>query len=624
MKLNRLKFLLGLLALVVLGACAAPAAPTTAPSAPTTAATTAPSAPTTAPVAPTTAPAPTTAATTGAVVPPSTQKTGEFHGAFPYQVPPTGHWNSFVPNGIPNGVAIYQDLLEMPLARQKWADGLYVGLMAAKWEVQQPDKFVVTLRTGAKWSDGKPFTSKDVLATENVGRLFNFTEFNYVDTVTAKDDSTVEFHMSKPSTLVQRLVLTRNIRSAATYGAIADKVDALLKAGKTKDSDEWKALLKEATDFRPQGLIVSGPYNIDPKSITDASLTMLPNTSSWDWDKVNFGKIILYNGETPTVTPLVLSGDVDYATHGFPPATEKAFQEQKIRIIRAPTYSGPAVYFNNDTYPLNRKEVRQAVAYYIKRDDNGQVSLGDSGKAVKVPTGISDNITPNWLSADQLSKLNPYNFDVSKGDALLTGIGFKKGSDGVWVDDKGKPLAFELEVPAEFADWSAAAENASQQLNKAGFKITVRGVQFQQMSQDVPAGKFVMAINAWGAGNPHPSYSWIDPLFNRNYIASTTGKGINFPMKQTVGGKEVDLQALIVNSAVGLDEKAQKDAVATVAAAFNELLPIVPLWERYGNNPALDKRVTGYPPDSDPIYKNAVYGDNFVVMMIMDGTLKPK
>ena len=34
--------------------------------------------------------------------------------------------------------------------------------------------------------------------------------------------------------------------------------------------------------------------------------------------------------------------------------------------------------------------------------------------------------------------------------------------------------------------------------------------------------------------------------------------------------------------------------------------------------------ITGYPPDGDPIYKNAVYGDNFVVMMLLDGTLKPK
>lgn len=618
MKLNIAKYVLALLVLaVVLGACGAPATPITAPSVPTTAATQA--------VQPTAAPAvPTTGATTAAVQPPTTQKTGEFHGAFPYQVPPTGHWNSYVPNGIPNGISIYWDLLEMPLARYKWGTNDWLPLMATKWEIQPPDKFVVTLRSGAKWSDGKPFTSKDVVATFNVGRLFNLTVFNYVDTITAKDDMTVEFHMSKPSTLVQRLVLVEHIRSAATYGAIADKADALVKAGKTKGSDEWKALLKEATDFRPPSLIVSGPYNIDPKSITEAQLTMLPNPSSWDYEKVNFGKIVLYNGETPTVTPLVLSGDIDYATHGFPPATEKAFQEQKIRIIRAPTYSGPALYFNNDVYPLNRKEVRQAMAYSLKRDDNGKVSLGDSGKATKYLTGISDLLAANWLSQDQLSKLNTYDYDLSKAEALLTGIGFKKGSDGVWVDDKGKPLAFELSVPAEFADWSAAAENAAQQLNRAGFKITVRGVQFQQMAQDVPAGKFVMAINAWGAGNPHPSFSYIDPLFNRNYVQSTTGKGMNFPMKQTVGGKEVDLQQLIVDSAVGLDQNAQKDKIATVAAAFNELLPIVPLWERYGNNPALDKRVTGFPPDGDPIYKNAVYGDNFVVMMIMDGTLKPK
>jgi peptide/nickel transport system substrate-binding protein len=79
-----------------------------------------------------------------------------------------------------------------------------------------------------------------------------------------------------------------------------------------------------------------------------------------------------------------------------------------------------------------------------------------------------------------------------------------------------------------------------------------------------------------------------------------------------------------VDSALGLDESAQKAAVTTVATVLNDLLPIVPIWERYGNNPALDKRVTGYPADGDPIFKNAVYGDNFVVMMILDGTLKPK
>ena len=607
---NRRQFLKGAMltgAGALLAACAPPAAPP-APAAPAQPAAPAEQAPA--------AEAPKPAA-------PTMEKTGEFHGAFPYQVPPTGHWNSFVPDGIPNGIAIYQDLLEMPLARYKWAEGDYVPLMAKEWKFDG-DNFVVTLREGAKWSDGNPFSSKDVVATFNIGRLFNFTVFNYVDDVRAKDDLTVEFHMSKPSTLVRRLVLVTPIRSAATYGAIADKVAALVKDGKGKDSDEWKALLKEATEFRPETLIVSGPYNIDPASITDASLQMNLNPTSWAAEKVNFAKIVLYNGETPVVTPLVLSGDIDYATHGFPPATEKEFVSQGIRIIRAPTYGGPAIYFNHDVYPLGLKEVRQAMAYSVKRDENGTVSLGASGVAHKYMIGISDNLVPNWIEPGALSQMNTYDYNPQKAEELLTGIGFKKGDDGVWVDDKGKKLEFELIVPAEFADWSAAAENLANQLNVAGFKITVRGVQFQQHGKDIPAGNFVMAISGWGAGNPHPSFSWITPLFTRNYVESTTGKGMNFPMKQKIGDKEVDLQELIVNSALGLDESAQKAAVTEVARVFNELLPIVPLWERYGNNPALNVRVEGFPPDGDPIYKNAVYGDNFVVMMILDGTLRPK
>lgn len=611
---------------IVLAACggAAPAAnPTAAPAGEPTAA---PAEPTAVPAGePTAAPAEPTAvpAAEPTAVPAMTEKTAEFHGAFPYQVPPTGHWNSFVPDGIPNGISIYWDLLEEPLARYKWADGSWVPLLAEKWEIQEPDKFVVTLRQ-ASWSDGAPVTANDVVATFNVGRLFNWTVFNYVDTVTATDDSTVEFHMSKPSTLVTRLVLTTNIRSAATYGAISEKVAAVVEAGSDKESDDWKALLQEATEFRPESQVVSGPYTIDPATITDASLTMTLVPTAWNADKVAFGTIILYNGETPTVTPLVLSGDVDYATHGFPPATEMEYQAQGIRIIRAPTYSGPAIYFNHDIAPFDKKEFRQALAYSIKRDENGTVSLGESGVSHKYMVGISDNLVPNWIDNDTLGQLNTYDYDLAKAEELLTGIGFTKGADGAWADDTGKPVEFELMVPAEFADWSAAAENAAQQLNNAGFKVTVRGVQFQQADKDRLAGNFTVAIGGWGAGNPHPTFSYQTPLFRYNYIESTTGKGMNFPMTQTFNGEEIDLQALIVDSALGLDEETQKAAVAQVAVVFNDLLPLVPLWERYGNNPALDVRVTGYPADGDPIYKNAVYGDNFVVLMIQDGTLQGK
>jgi peptide/nickel transport system substrate-binding protein len=86
----------------------------------------------------------------------------------------------------------------------------------------------------------------------------------------------------------------------------------------------------------------------------------------------------------------------------------------------------------------------------------------------------------------------------------------------------------------------------------------------------------------------------------------------------------VDLQELVIQTASGLDVRNQKATVTKLAIIFNELLPVIPLWERYGNNPALEgERVTGWLPDSNPIYQNSPYEDSFTVMMIMDGTLKP-
>ena len=81
---------------------------------------------------------------------------------------------------------------------------------------------------------------------------------------------------------------------------------------------------------------------------------------------------------------------------------------------------------------------------------------------------------------------------------------------------------------------------------------------------------------------------------------------------------------MIIQSASGLDEEDQKATVTKPCKIFNELLPVIPQWERYGNNPALEgERVTGWLPDSDPIYHNSPYEDSFTVMMIMEGTLKP-
>jgi len=604
---------------LILAACGGTAPPAAAPTAAPAAAQ-----PTAAPAEqPTAAPAaqPTAAPAAEATAAPQTAAGGaEFHGAWPYQLPPKGHFNTFVTNAI-LADGIYRDMLEMPMAIYDWANSKFIPLLATEWTSDADNNFTVKLRSGLKWSDGSDFSSDDVVTTFQLARVVGLSVWRYIDKVEAPDKATVKFHFIKPSSVAPRFILKQYITANSIYKEWGDKAKAL--ADKPADSDEVKALRKEFDEFRPKEDVSIGPVKLDPASITSSQLTLVKNPGGFNADTFPFEKLVIYNGETPDVTPLVLSKDIDYATHGFPPATEKSFQDAGIRIIRPATVSGPAIFFNYTNKDLANVAVRQAIAYAVKRDENGTVSLGDSGKAVKYMTGFSDNMVPTWISQDALGKLNTYDYDPTKAEDLLTKAGYKKGADGVWAGPNG-PLEFELTAPAEFADWSAAAENLANQLTDFGIKTTFRGVQFQQQLQDVQQGNFTIAIRAWGAGNPHPFFSYESDLLVFNAPRSP-GPGMSFPFKQQVDGKEIDLNDLLNKTAEGADEAAQKAPVTDMAMAFNQLLPIVPLWERYGNNASLEGvRVDKFPADDDPIWKNPVYADNPVVVLLLQGKLKPK
>jgi peptide/nickel transport system substrate-binding protein len=540
-------------------------------------------------------------------------KGGQFNGAWPYDLPPKGHFNYFASAGIILQGSVYLDLFIPSLAAYRWAD--------AKWDYWLAESsslngnvFEIKLRPNIKWSDGTAFTAKDVVTTFTIGRMDSFKIWNYIDKVEAAGDLTVRFNYVKPSSVGERTILRINIRPDSVYGAIAKRAADLYASGKTTGSDEIKALRAEKDNLRPEPYSV-GPYKIDKASITEAQMTLVRNTGGLFADKVNFDKVVLYQGETAQVTPLVLAGDVDYATHGFPLATDKAFVDAGIRVVRPPAYSGPAIVFHwEKAAAFQDKRLRQAVAYAINKDESAKVTYGDSAKPQKFMTGISDNLVPLWVSSADQAKLKSYAFDLAAATKLMQDAGYAK-VDGIWAKD-GKKLEFELYFPSDFADWSSAADHAQKSLNTFGIKIVPRGAIRSQQLPDVNNGNFQIAFMGWGIGNPHPQQSYEQTLQAFNTIPP--GGGMKYPLKQG----DVDFEALIVQMGEGFDTNKQKEPVTKVALAFNDLLPVIPIWERYGNNPVNDKkRVKGWKPDGDPIYKNAFGVDNFAVYGIMDGSL---
>jgi len=148
-----------------------------------------------------------------------------------------------------------------------------------------------------------------------------------------------------------------------------------------------------------------------------------------------------------------------------------------------------------------------------------------------------------------------------------------------------------------------------------------------QQQQDVYDGNFELAIRNWGAASPLPYVSYLEPYERYNgqgqFAGEGTGGGMGFDTNVTYSGGEVDLLELTLASSRGLDEAKQREQAGELAKSFNELLPIIPLWERYGNNP-LNRKFVDAPPSDDPIYQNGTaIPDPFMTYLLLTGGIGP-
>ena len=169
-----------------------------------------------------------------------------FAAAWPYLVPPQGHFNTFVTNAITLG--IYWDLMEMPLGMYIWHNSSWIKLLATDWKFDKSTMtFTVHLRKGVVWNDGTPFTSKDVKCTWLILYMMGHALFNYVDPkrIETPDDYTVVFHITSPVSpiILERYIIRTNVRAYKTYGKWCDQVEALLKQGKDRKTEEMQKLL---------------------------------------------------------------------------------------------------------------------------------------------------------------------------------------------------------------------------------------------------------------------------------------------------------------------------------------------------------------------------------------------
>jgi peptide/nickel transport system substrate-binding protein len=247
--------------------------------------------------------------------------------------------------------------------------------------------------------------------------------------------------------------------------------------------------------------------------------------------------------------------------------------------------------------------------------------LGASGTVFF--SGILDSQTTNLISEEAIAALDPYAFNLEGAAAYMEAAGYTLNDAGKWVDAEGNTLAMEYTFPQDFADFSAAAQDATQQLNDFGFDITLRALPWQEARSAIYAGDFDLSVWSWGAGSPFANGHFRNPTVRFNLGAVPDGQpGINFPLTLDFNGESVDLAALIADVSTGVDDAELMAKADKVAGIINAEVPYIPLNEMLSVEPMNEAVIGGVPADGDPIYANPS-NDHFIIKLILDGVLFP-
>ncbi len=391
--------------------------------------------------------------------------------------------------------------------------------------VSSPDAKTWTykLRTGVKFEDGTPVTSKDVkYAVERSLDKETFpngpTYFNdfldlqgytspYKDSdpnklglkaIETPDDQTIIFHLIKPF-------------SGFDYFAM---LPATIPVPQAKDT---------GTKYK-EHVISSGPYKFESYN-ADKDYTLVRN-DQWDPatdpnrkalpDKVT----VQLNAQADDVDQRLLSGnlDVDLAGTGVQPAAQSQILADPAKKAHADSALVARLWYtsiNGNVAPLDNIHCRRAIEYAADKVGYQNAYGGPVGG--DIATNLMPPIVPGAEQFNQYPPGADNHGDVAKAKDELTQCGQPNGF--------ATNMAYRAERPKE----KGAAEALQQSLDKVGIKLTLKpyptGDYFKLYAGKpdfAKANKLGLMTNGWGADWPD-GFGFLSQITDSRVIRATGG-----------------------------------------------------------------------------------------------------
>jgi peptide/nickel transport system substrate-binding protein len=499
------------------------------------------------------------------------------------------NFNPFSPNALgPTLRGVYE-----PMMIFNFVKGELVPWLATEYKFNDDNTVLtVKLRENVKWSDGEPFTAKDVIFTfnlmENTPALAGTATAvlaDYVDSYSATDDYTVVFKFKKVYTL-------------AVYDLM----------GQVMVPEHIWSTIEDPATYTNDNPVATGPFT-QVATFESQIYILEKNPNYWQEGKPAFDglRFPAWPGNDQANMELV-NGNVDWAGN-FVPDIVQTFVSKNPAHFGYFFAEGDAtnLYLNHNVEPFGDPEVRKAISMALNREMMVDTAMFGYTPPLDA-TGLSAGYA-TWKNQAAVEKGTWANYNPEAAAARLDELGYKKGSNGIRMTPDGKPMKYDLIVVSGWTDWISTCQIIAQNLKDIGIEVTVLTPEFNAWYDTLSKGDFQMAIS-WSSGGATP-YNYYRGMMSRLSV-QPRGESASENWHRYVNE---DADKLLEEFSTTSDAARQKEIMAQIQDIFIDTAPVLPLfpgpqWFEYNSS-----RLTGWPTKDNPYAAGSPFLPTSLIIM---------
>jgi len=438
-------------------------------------------------------------------------------------------------------------------------------------------KVTYTIRPDARWGDGQPVTTRDVVFTWKVGRhpksgVSNMEFYRRLYKIDVKDDKIFTLHFNK---------LTFD------YAAINDfqLIPAHIDENNFSEPEKYKNRTAFDTDVTNEGLYF-GPYVV--ASVEAGSHIVLETNPTWWGKKPAFRRIVIrIIGNTAALEANLLSGAIDMIAGELGLTVDQALAFEKrhgknFRFVYKPGLVYEHIDLNLNNPHLKDIRVRRALILALDRKAISEQLFAGRQPVAHTPVNPLD-----WVHAADVPR---YRYDPKRAAALLRESGWGGMRKGARVNAKGERLSIEIMTTAGNRTRELVEQVLQSQWKRIGIEVKIRNQPARVFfGQTVTERKFsAMAMYAWISSPESVPRTTL-------HSSEIPSEGNNFSGQNYTGFVNPEMDELIDAVELELDRAKRKNIWRRIQQIYATELPVIPLYFR-ANPYVLPKWLRGLTP----------------------------